>query len=67
MSKINVKTNDLIQSLSIELKKANEIKSDLVKVQKYELSAEFREVEKCIEIAIDKLKNIAGGTTHNNV
>lgn len=65
--KLNQKVEILIQSLSEDLKKVNEIKSDLVKFQKYEQSAEFREVEKYLENTIEKLKKIVGGTTHNNV
>jgi hypothetical protein len=44
-----------------------EIKSDLVRMQKYELTAKYREIEKLIEKSITELNNIAESTTHNTV
>ena len=57
----------LTKRLNEQLSVLSEIKSDLVKMQKYELTAKFREIEKLIKKSLVDLKNIAESTTHNTV
>ncbi len=66
-SKLKLDIEELIENVSENLKKVSKIKSTLINFQNFEQGAEYRDVEKHLELTIEKLKNIAGGTTHNNV
>ncbi|TXK71737.1 hypothetical protein [Mesonia sp. HuA40] len=62
----NIDVNKLKESLSNNLSKVKELKSDLINLQRYKESATVREIEIKIEKSLEEFKNLKS-TTHNNV
>jgi len=63
--RLNKNKEDFKIGLEEQLRLVGEIKSDLVRMQKYELTAKYREIEKLIEKSMSELNNITESTTHN--
>jgi len=63
----NQNKTDFKNTLKKQLRLIAEIKSDLAKMQKYELGANYRNIEKLLEKCLSNLNNIEESTTHNNV
>jgi hypothetical protein len=64
--RINQNTEILINGLEQNLKTITDIKTDLLKMQKFEQSSQFRDVEKLIEITLAEMNKVVKSTTHNN-
>ncbi|QJP34341.1 hypothetical protein F0365_07990 [Nonlabens sp. Ci31] len=63
--KLNQKIKSLIDGLSQNLKVSSDIKSDVVKGQRFELGAEMRDIEKNLESLIEQLEKMADGNLNN--
>ena len=56
--RLNQKKEKLKNGLNEQLRLIDDIKSDLVKIQKYELTANYREIEKVLEKCVSELNNM---------
>ena len=56
--RLNQKKEKLKNGLNEQIRLIDDIKSDLVKIQKYELTANYREIEKRLEKCVSELNNM---------
>jgi sugar-specific transcriptional regulator TrmB len=66
IDRLNQNKEKLKNGLNEHLRLLEEIKSDLVKMQMYKLSADYHGIEKLLEKCVTDLNNIQEITTHNN-
>jgi len=63
--RLNQNKEKFKNGLNEQLRLIDHIKSDLVKMQRYELTAHYREIEKVLEKCVSDLNKIEESTTHN--
>ena len=62
--RLNQNKEKLRNGINEQLHLINEIKADLVKMQKYELTADYRNIEKLLEKCVSDLNDIEKSTKH---